>query len=87
MFASAELREPTSFGGPTVHVVELILEYTLGHHLVQYVMPFHPDCHKALGAFAFVAGAVWNHGGLTLDFNDHYAHHITWKGGRSKYCN
>ena len=54
MFASAELREPTSFGGPTVHVVELILEYTLGHHLVQYLMPFHPDCHKALGAFDLV---------------------------------
>jgi hypothetical protein len=68
-------------------VVELILEYTIGHHLVQYLMPFHPDCHKALGAFAFVVGAVWNHGGLTLDYNDHYAHHITWKGGRGKYCN
>lgn len=82
-----QLREPTSFGGPTVHVVELILEYTIGHHLVQYLMPFHLDCHKALGAFAFIVGAVWNHGGLTLDYNDHYAHHITWKGGRGKYCN
>ena len=38
-------------------------------------------------ADAFVAGAVWNHGGLALDYNDHYAHHITWKGGRAKYCN
>jgi len=82
-----QLREPTSFGGPTVHVVELLLEYTIAHHLVQYVMPFHPDVHRALGAFAFIFGAVANHGGLSLDYNDHYAHHITWKGGRSKYCN
>ena len=22
-----------------------------------------------------------------LDYNDHYAHHVTWKGGRAKYCN
>ena len=82
-----QLREPTSFGGPTVHVVELILEYTLAHHLVNYIMPFHPVTHRVLGVFAFIVGAVWNHGGLTLDYNDHYAHHITWKGGRGKYCN
>lgn len=82
-----QLREPTSFGGPTVHVVELILEYTIAHHLTSYLMPFHVVTHRALGVFAFIAGAVWNHGGLTLDYNDHYAHHITWKGGRGKYCN
>eukprot|EP00442_Polarella_glacialis_P004619 CAMPEP_0115055246 /NCGR_PEP_ID=MMETSP0227-20121206/4546_1 /TAXON_ID=89957 /ORGANISM="Polarella glacialis, Strain CCMP 1383" /LENGTH=295 /DNA_ID=CAMNT_0002439817 /DNA_START=38 /DNA_END=925 /DNA_ORIENTATION=+ len=73
--------------GPTVHVIELILEYTLAHHLVQYLMPFHLNVHRALGVFAFVFGAIFNHGGLTLDYNDHYAHHITWKGGRAKYCN
>lgn len=82
-----QLREPTSFGGPTVHVIELVLEYTLAHHLVNYLMPFHPVTHRVLGVFAFVFGAVFNHGGLTLDYNDHYAHHITWKGGRAKYCN
>jgi len=82
-----QIREPTSFGGPTVHVIELILEYTLAHHLVNYLMPFHPVTHRVLGVFAFIAGAVWNHGGLALDYNDHYAHHITWKGGRAKYCN
>ena len=82
-----QLREPTSFGGPTVHVIELILEYTLAHHLVQYLMPFHPITHRVLGVFAFVFGAVFNHGGLTLDYNDHFAHHITWKGGRAKYTN
>jgi len=82
-----QLREPTSFGGPTVHVVELLLEYTLCHHLVQWVMPFHPNVHRALGAFAFIFGAVFNHGGLSLDYNDHYAHHITWKRGKAHYCN
>lgn len=126
-----QLREPTSFGGPTVHVIELVLEYTIAyapplvalrlcraaraaqlvplpismhlrpspakaisharashrHHLTNYLMPFHPVTHRVLGVFAFVFGAVFNHGGLTLDYNDHYAHHITWKGGRAKYCN
>jgi len=82
-----QLREPTSFGGPTVHVIELVLEYTLAHHLVQYLMPFHPHMHRALGAFAFIFGAIFNHGGLSLDYNSHFAHHITWKGGRAKYCN
>jgi sterol desaturase/sphingolipid hydroxylase (fatty acid hydroxylase superfamily) len=82
-----QLREPTSFGGPTVHVLELVLEYTVAHHLTNYLMPFHPVTHRALGLFAFAFGAIFNHGGLALDVNDHYAHHVTWKGGRAKYCN
>ena len=86
-FQHHQLREPTSFGGPTVHVIELILEYTIAHHLTQYCMPFHINMHRVLGVYAFVFGAIFNHGGLVLDYNDHYAHHITWKGGRAKYCN
>jgi sterol desaturase/sphingolipid hydroxylase (fatty acid hydroxylase superfamily) len=86
-FQHHQLREPTSFGGPTVHVIELIFEYTIAHHLVQYLMPFHPHMHRALGVFAFTFGAVFNHGGLTLDYNNHFAHHVTWKGGRGRYCN
>ena len=69
-----QLREPTSFGGPTVHVIELVLEYTIAHHLCNYLMPFHPITHRALGVFAFVFGAVFNHGGLTLDYNVSCAH-------------
>merc|ERR1712070_501460 len=86
-FQHHQPREPTSFGGPTVHVIELVLEYAACHHLIQYAMPFHPATHRALGAFAFIFGAVFNHGGLQLDYNDHFAHHVTWKRGRAQYCN
>ena len=83
-----QIREPTAFGGPTVHVLELIAEYAICHHLIVYIMPMHPIIHRALGAFAFVFGAILNHSGLGgLDYNDHYAHHISWKGGRARYKN